>query len=234
MTQPFRSSEKYRSTVLEGVTITYLTDHLHLSSGVMLETLSSAVWGGGFGRADSIVNWKVPLTYTAAEPQEMMHAQISRWGHQPDRTVGLMTAAKLTHASVSEEAGDAFGLLCLTTAGTGNAARAGKVARTFSAYQCGTINTILVIDGKMSPAAMVNGLMTAVEAKVAALQDAGITSQSGEIATGTTSDAFVLAVSQQRFAEVHQFAGTATTIGDAIARHVYQTVYEAALTQKED
>ncbi|MET3289393.1 UNVERIFIED_CONTAM: adenosylcobinamide hydrolase [Brevibacillus sp. OAP136] len=234
MTQPFRNDEIYRSTALDWITVTYQPDHLHFCSTKKLETISSAVWGGGFGYADAIVNWKVPLTYRAADPQSMMRDQLLTWGYTPERTIGLMTAAKLTHAAFSEDEGDAFRLLACTTAGTGNAARAGKVARTYPAYQCGTINTVLMIEGCMSHAAMVNALMTAVEAKAAAMQDAEVYSATGELATGTTSDAIVLAVSQQGFAETHMFAGTATTIGNAIARHVYQTVFEAVRTQKEE
>ncbi|MCK9918341.1 adenosylcobinamide amidohydrolase, partial [Microbacteriaceae bacterium K1510] len=132
----------------------------------------------------------------------------------------------------AEVNGDAFRMICCTTAGTSNSARAGHVSKTFSAYQCGTINTFLLIDGRTLPAAMVNALITATEAKAAALQDLHLRARDGGTATGTTSDSFVLAVSQQSFSEVHAFAGTATTIGDAAARLVYQTVYEAVSTQE--
>lgn len=234
MTQPFRTHHLYRSRQWDDIVIEYKSDYVAITSKNTLDTVSSAVWRGGFSRATTFVNWKVPLDYDSNDPGQMMNKQLLEWGYQPAQTVGLMTAAKLSHAAVTEEYGDAFRLVCCTTAGTGNAARAGMVARTYSAYELGTINTVVLIDGRMSQAAMINAVMTAVEAKAAALQDAGVHDQSGEIATGTTSDAIVIGVSQGSFAETHAFAGTATTLGDAIARHVYQTVIEAVVTQKED
>lgn len=232
MTQPFLHDSSYDSAIWPAISLSHQQDHLLIRSEALLETVSSALWGGGFGKADTFVNWKVPLTYSSSDPMEMTRRQIEAWGYHSGTTIGLQTAAELTHASVAEEKGDAFRIVCCTTAGTGNSARAGKVARTFSAYQCGTINTFVLIDGRMLPSAMVNGLLTATEAKAAALQDLQLQARSGGIATGTTSDALVLAVSQSSYAEVHGFAGTATTIGDAIARMVYQTVYEAVEKQK--
>jgi adenosylcobinamide amidohydrolase len=202
----------------------------------LLCTISSSLWGGGVGRADYFVNWQVPSDYRCDQPVEMMGEQIARWGYPVKSTIGMQTAAKLTHASVIEETGDQFRAVCCTTAGTGNAARAGRERRTYAAYRCGTINTFILIDGQLTPAAMVNGIITAVEAKAAALQDLNISvGNSGEIATGTTTDAIVLAASQSGdYDGVHQFAGTATTLGDTIGRLVYQTVYEAVITQKEN
>lgn len=180
------------------------------------------------------VNGKVPLDYRCHQPEGMMGVQIEQWGYPRQETVGLLTAAKLTHASFFAEEGDQFRLLVCATAGTGNAARAGRRRDTFPAYQAGTINIFVLIDGKLTPSAMVNGVMTATEAKCAALQDLEIADRYGGVATGTTSDAIVVAASQsERYHGIHAFAGTATTIGNAIGRLVYQAVYEAVATQSE-
>ncbi len=232
MSQPFAAQSLYQSHVWPQVTIAYEPDHLLIRTPSVLSTVSSALWGGGFHQADHFVNWKVPLTYRAQDPMEMTRDQIVAWGYPQATTIGLQTAAKLTHAAIAEEAGDAFRIICCTTAGTGNAARAGRVSRTYSAYQCCTINTFVLIDGCMLPAAMVNALLTATEAKAAALQDEHLLTRDGHLATGTSSDSAVIAVSQTGFPEVHAFAGTATTIGDAVARLVYATVREAVSTQQ--
>ncbi|MNN81267.1 Adenosylcobinamide amidohydrolase [compost metagenome] len=94
------------------------------------------------------------------------------------------------------------------------------------AYRPGTINIMLGIDGLLTPAAMVNAVMTAAEAKAAALADLGITDpENGLIATGTTTDAVVLAVSgSRRYGAEHVYAGTATDLGGAIGRLVYAAV----------
>jgi adenosylcobinamide hydrolase len=235
MTQPFRTDVSYTTTVWDELRICCKDDHVLVESDRFLDTVSSALWGGGRRKARYFVNGKVPLDYRCADPEAMMRGEIQRWGYPLEETVGLLTAAKLTHASFFAEKGDQFRLLCCATAGTGNAARAGQTRQTFPAYQAGTINVFVLIDGKLTPAAMINGIMTATEAKCAALQELQIADRYGGIATGTTSDAIVLGASQDDGYEgVHAFAGTATTIGNAIGRLVYQAVYEAVLTQGED
>jgi adenosylcobinamide amidohydrolase len=91
---------------------------------------------------------------------------------------------------------------------------------------------MLGIDGRLTPAAMVNAVQTAVEAKAAALADLGITDpENGLIATGTTTDAIVLAVSQSgRYNAEHVYAGTATDLGGAIGRLVYSAVTGSLLS----
>lgn len=236
MSQPFRSGVDYESTICNGVRIYLLEDRIDMVCSEKLHTLSSAVHPGGFSYADRIMNWKVPLTYQCEDPVSDIVRQCSVWGCDPQHTIGLITAAKLTHASVIELEGDRFKLLCCTTVGTGNAARAGLPRNTFSAYTPGTINTILLIDGQMTESAMVNAVITATEAKTAALQQLGIVERaSGLSATGTTTDAIVIGVSQHEHWKVlHAYAGAATTIGCTIGEAVYETVLEAARTQAEE
>lgn len=233
MAQPFQTTNSYQSSIWSGLTVTYQEEHLLVTSPVPLQTVSSALWGGGLkDEAQYFVNWQVPLTYRCANPVELMREQIEKWGYPTEYTIGLQTAAYIKQASICEAQGDRFSLLCLATAGISNAARAGRLRETFSSYQCGTINLFLFVDGKLTPAAMVNGLIIATEAKAAALQDLHIRDEEAEIATGTTTDALVLAVSQRdTYGEaIHQFAGAATTIGNAIGRLVYQCVVEALST----
>ncbi|WP_169082957.1 adenosylcobinamide amidohydrolase [Paenibacillus sp. PL91] len=236
MTQPFRKGQRYDSAVWCGVKLELLEDRIEASSPEKLYALSSAVHPGGFSYASRIVNWKVPLSYQCDDPVRDIIRQCEEWGHDPANTIGLITAAKLTHASIAEHKGDKFNLLCCTTVGTRNAARAGLPRSTFSAYSPGTINTILLIDGQMSESAMVNAIITATEAKTAALQHLGIVEkESGNAATGTTTDAIVIAVGQAAsWNAVHAYAGAATTIGCAIGEMVYQTVLESTRTQHED
>lgn len=89
---------------------------------------------------------------------------------------------------------------------------------------------MLWLNGQMTPSAMVNAIQTAVEAKAAALADAGIMdSENGQTATGTTTDAIVLAIRQAEHESqpLHAYAGTATAMGAAIGRLVYDTVTES-------
>ncbi|CAM4270645.1 adenosylcobinamide amidohydrolase [Paenibacillus endophyticus] len=236
MAQPFRQGSRYVSKLFNGVDIRLFEDRMEISSSVSWHALSSAILPGGFSFANRIINWKVPLDYNGVDPVLDMMNQFALWGSEPASTVGLITAAKLTHASITESEGDRFNLLCCTTVGTRNAARAGIRRDTFSAYSPGTINTVLLIDGQMTESAMVNAIITATEAKAAAMQHLGIIEHaSGQIATGTTTDAVVIGVSQRvDWNAVHAYAGAATTIGCNIGESVYRTVVEATRTQHEE
>lgn len=106
------------------------------------------------------------------------------------------------------------------TVGLGNKARAGAELPASSLYP-GTINTIIVINGRMTDAAMVNAVITATEAKAAALQDLGIEA-AGKPATGTTTDAVLIAATDR--GQMYNYAGTATSVGYMIGRTVYDAI----------
>lgn len=235
MTQPFRGRTNVQSPLWPELSLLLQEDRIELRLPRAFQTLSSAVLQGGFGHADGFVNWKVPLDYRCGDPVTDLKRHCGLWGFDPGRTVGFMTAAKLTHASVTETDGDCFKLFCCTTAGTKNAARAGLPRTTYSAYAPGTINTIILIEGSMTEAAMVNAVITATEANAAALAELGIRElANGETATGTTTDAIAIGVSQDAgCGAVHAYAGAATTIGCAIGEAVYATVLESVRTQHE-
>lgn len=236
MTQPFRSTDNYKSVVWHGVSLRMLEDRIEVCLPHKVRALSSAVYPGGFSQSDRIINWKVPLNYYCEDPIYDIMNKCSEWNCDPNAMIGLITAAKLTHASVVEKQGDQFNLLCCTTVGTRNAARSGMTRPAYSAYKPGTINTIVLIDGQMTESAMVNAIITATEAKSAALQELGIVEkENGMLATGTTTDAIVIGVSQsEHWNATHAYAGPATTIGCAIGEAVYAAVLEATRTQHED
>lgn len=229
--QPFRMQNHFTSNIWPELRMVKKDDHLIIESARMLETYSSAVHGGGFLKASHFVNWQVPLNYQSSDPIKLMEQKISDWEYPVHQTVGLQTAANIDYAAIREEIGDEFRMVCCVTAGVGNRERAGKKCKTYSAYQFGTINTFLFIDGRLTAAAMINGIITATEAKAAALQDLQIKVDSGEYATGTTTDSVVMAASQDLHLPAHLFAGAATTIGNAIGCLVYEATCEAVRNQ---
>ncbi len=236
MTQPFRGgAASYMSPLWPELRIRFGQDHLSVECGRIYQTLSNAPYGGGPGSGERFVNWKVPLHYDCADPSAMMREALIGWGYDPAKAIGLQTAAHLTHASFFEEGGDECRLLVCASAGTGNAARAGLARETFSAYEPGTVNLMIVIDGKMTEGAMVNAVISATEAKSAVFADLDVRDRSlGCTATGTSTDAVLVAVSQSdRYRHIHRYAGAATTIGNAIGRLVYSAVHEAVRTQGE-
>ncbi|MFF2908781.1 adenosylcobinamide amidohydrolase [Paenibacillus sp. NPDC057934] len=214
------------SLVFPGLTLERKEDHLLLAFPAEVDGLSSAVYGGGMVRMTRAVNLFVSRDYECSDPVRDMENKLREWGYPAAGCAGLMTAVPLEHAAVAEEDTGSVGIFCCVTAAAGNAARAGVARPVLKAYRPGTINIMLGIDGRLSPAAMVNAVMTAVEAKTAALADLGITDpENGLTATGTTTDAIVLGVSQsRRYSAEHVYAGTATDLGGALGRLVYGTV----------
>ncbi len=216
----------YRSKVWPGLVLEWKQEHLLLEFPAEADSISSAVYGGGMGRLKRAVNQYVSRDYECSNPVRDMENKLAEWGYPPEGCAGLMTAVPLEHAAVAEEDTGSAGIFCCVTAAAGNAARAGVERSVLKAYRPGTINIMLGIDGLLTPAAMVNAVMTAAEAKAAALADLGITDpENGLIATGTTTDAVVLAVSgSRRYGAEHVYAGTATDLGGAIGRLVYAAV----------
>lgn len=233
MTTPFLNGDSnlYKSMVWPGLTLTRQERHLLLHSPVLMDSLSSAIHGGGMRRIDRIANIYVDRFYECSDPEKDVEKLFQEWNYTQESTAGLLTAVQLKHAAVLEEDGEDASLFCCTTAGISNGARAGSERTTFPIYQPGTINIMLMIDARMTQAAMVNAVITTVEAKAAALADMGIRdAENGLIATGTTTDAIVLGVSQlASYPAQHRYCGTATDLGAAIGRVVYGTVKESLI-----
>ncbi|GAF06083.1 hypothetical protein JCM16418_25 [Paenibacillus pini JCM 16418] len=202
-----------------------------LQSPIMLDSLASSIHGGGLSRLRRVVNIYVDRFYNCDHPEQDIIQSLREWRYPIDTTAGLLTAVQLQHTSVLEEQGEHASIFCCSTAGISNAARAGAERTTFAAYKPGTINTILAINGRLTQSAMVNAMITAVEAKAAALADLDVRDpDNGRVATGTTTDAIILCVSQNKDYPVeHHYAGTATDLGAAIGRTVYGTVTEGLL-----
>ncbi|WP_270406655.1 adenosylcobinamide amidohydrolase, partial [Paenibacillus timonensis] len=222
MEMPFKEAkpgEVYASEAWPGLKLVLGERHLMLEAPQTMDGLSSAVYGGGFGQLRRMVNIYVDRHYRCDDPARDIAELLGQWGYPSEATAGLLTAVPMRYAAVAEERGDDFAVFCCATAGASNAARAGVRRTTFPAsWTPGTINVLLAVDGRLTPAAMVNAVMTATEAKTAALGDLGVLdAENGLAATGTTTDAVALGVSQRAdWPLLHAYAGTATDLGGTV------------------
>ncbi|SMO73632.1 Adenosylcobinamide amidohydrolase [Melghirimyces algeriensis] len=202
------------------------SEYLCLKFPRPLQVLSSSFFGGGEWMADTIINRHVSKNYHKSDPALETEEWLTRCGYNPETTVAMMTAAKVEKAVIAEERSEEGGVAAIVTAGVSNAARAGidgPVYRMDS--DPGTINMILLIDGQVTSGSMVNAVITAVEAKVAALQDLGVTDAMGNQATGTTTDAVVIAATQEaKGGFLHTYAGTASPLGRLVGLTVYRAL----------
>ena len=111
----------------------------------------------------------------------------------------------------------------LYTAGVSKACSAGSLATVSESITApGTINIVVLIDGNLTEAAMINAIITATEAKTRALFQVGIRLPDGAVATGTTTDAIVIACTGR--GKPIPYAGAATDLGFLVGRTVYRAV----------
>ena len=84
----------------------------------------------------------------------------------------------------------------------------------------GTINTMLFINRELTPAALVNTVMTATEAKTAALQELDVNSRYSQgLATGTGTDQIGVAAQLEKGVPLTS-AGKHTVLGELIGKTV--------------
>jgi iron complex transport system ATP-binding protein len=191
-----------------------------VSSERDLSILSSAVAGGGYGRYRAIVNMHVDDRYTGECPEEDLAAFAASLG-VPGPFVGLMTAAYTQFARVAVESLGETTVAAVVSVGLSNTTCAGvtpPVGAGPSPPPPGTINVILLVDADLSPAAMVNAVITATEAKTMTLAEWDVATPHGDPASGTSTDAVVVACTGR--GEKLSYAGPATTVGWLAARAV--------------
>ena len=185
---------------------------------------------------------------TRLGPADYHRAVCAEIGASPERTAVMGTAANMAYAVHRSAAFDSLRVDAFVTAGVaGNATRAGdpaawleaedgrwqRVAATAGAELAaappeGTINTILLLNCPLTPAAQARAVMTMTEAKSAALAELAAPSrQSAAIATGTGTDQFCVAAPLDAQRTARTATGPHAKLGELIGRAVLDAVKEA-------
>ncbi len=198
--------------------------------------LSSAPQGGGLTVASYILNHQVEANPLAMgnqsmafrDPARCLRELAARMGISAP-TVGLMTAVPMTQVVTAGDASNGLWVECFATVGVTNAVRAGEwppqQAHHDRPGKPGTINLILITNGSLSQAAMVGAVQVVTEAKTGVLCDHGVSSCLGGLAaTGTGTDAVVIASSLRGQGPSHIYSGTHTVIGALMGRVVTDCV----------
>ena len=207
--------------MIEDVEIDVGPDAVWVRSAAPLRVLASAVVGGDLDVTRHVVNMHVRRGYDSADPGGDLRA-FARGLGIAEPFVGLMTAA-FTHeaCSVWEEA-EGVRVGAVATVGLGVPVAAGVTPPV--AWQPSTINVVVLLDAELERATAVNGIITATEAKVGALADAGILTAEGAPATGTVTDSVAL-VWTGRGRRV-PYLGPGTVAGWCLARTVRQAILQ--------
>ena len=144
----------------------------------------------------------------------------------------MITGADMNNLAVTKEKFKNLEVYAFVTAGVNsNAMRMGRDKGGF--YEPGTINVIIMSNMQMSNRAMTRAIITATEAKTAALLDMDIRSSYSNgayRATGTGTDNVALV---QGTGEILEGTGGHTKFGELIAKAVYKGVKEAIAKQNK-
>ncbi|MDD5467528.1 MAG: adenosylcobinamide amidohydrolase [Anaerolineales bacterium] len=205
-----------------GARATLDSEALVVYSNETLTTLSSALVGGGLGEARAIINLHVDKDYNNDDPASDLRV-FARQRGVPEPFAGMMTAAYVERAGAANYAHAGCTVSAVVTAGLSNASAAGLSPPASS--QPGTINMILLVESALTPTAMVDALICATEAKCDVLRERGVRTRQGYLATGTSTDAALVACTGHGAAV--QYAGSGTLTGWLVARAARQALVEA-------
>ncbi|OGL06826.1 MAG: hypothetical protein A3I03_06175 [Candidatus Rokubacteria bacterium RIFCSPLOWO2_02_FULL_68_19] len=215
--------------MIEGIEVEVDREAVVVRAATPLRVVSSAAAGGGFGRARAIVNLHVPKNHPCDDPAGDV-ARFCRARGIPHPWVGLLTSAWTDKAVRATETSNGVTALAVATVGLGNPVEAGRSP--VAAWQPSTINTIVVLDADPEPSALVNLVITATECKTLALVGAGIRSPEGTPASGTSTDAVVVAATGR--GPRHRFGGPVSDLGWVVARVVRSALDEGIRRWKAD
>lgn len=183
--------------------------------------LSWALAGGGHRTATEVVICEVRDDELRPPVDAAAYLRARLAGLALPRAVGLLTSRAVDRHAVAEVAHAGAWARCVATVGLGNALRAGDPPG--PAGRIGTINLVCQLSLPLTPSARVEAMAIAVEARTAAVLEAGVRSRrTGAPATGTGTDCVVLAAPQGSGGALH--AGKHTAAGHLVGAATAQAV----------
>jgi iron complex transport system ATP-binding protein len=197
-----------------------------------LKTVSSAIFNGGSRQVKAVLNIGVPEGYSDLslhlDPLQLITQSAAKLNITKDY-LAMVTAAKIkNYALVSKKDGD-FCVSVAATAGCSHGESSGEEIKVEEIT--GTINIIVFIDGNPTESCMVAALITATEAKSAALRDFDMRSRySGDSATGSITDSVTVATTGKGKEVV--LGGPASKLGQLVGHCARKAVSQALLKQE--
>ena len=197
-----------------------------------LKTVSSAFYNGGSKQVKAVLNVGVPEGYNDRslhlDPLELITSSAAKLGFTKDY-LAMVTAAKIQNYSLVTEKTDDFSVSVAATAGCKHGESSGEEMDVQEIR--GTINIIVLIDANPLDSCMVASLITATEAKSAALRDFDIRSRyTGDSATGSITDSVTIVSTSQ--GKTISYGGPASKLGKAVGYCTRKAVTEALMKQE--
>ena len=212
---------------------------LAVLSDTDLSTISSAIFNGGFKKVKAILNVQTLEECSDrqlhASPQKFVVDSAKKFGIT-ENFVGMVTAAAVDKFTLVSKKDDDLAVNVIATAvdPEGNTcSHAESAGETITVEEMtGTINIMIIIDGNPTESCLVSTVLTATEAKTAALWELDIRSRySGDVATGTITDAIIVAKTNRGAPIV--YGGPASKLGQLVGYCTRKAVKEAIMKANE-
>lgn len=221
---PNTLSETEKKVTLNNISIA--NDYIKLEYEKPLKTISSAVHNAGLGWFTTFLNRSVDPNYHIDNVNEETEHFLIENKFSLTNTVVMLTVVSPRHVVMEQFHQDGIEIIVAVTAGVGNAIDVSKSYLRKENPYIGTINTWIIINGKLTDQAFYQAMMTATESKVKALADECVYDKvTNTVATGTGTDSLLIATTQQ--GTEMMYAGTLTSIGQLIGRGVYEVTKKA-------
>lgn len=217
-----------------GVSLATNNDTFWIVSETPLQVLSSSVIGGDMKETRHIMSARIPddpdqREFALKRPRAFMRARAQALDNQ-EPVVGLITTLDHDRLQIATHSEGEITVTALATVGLNHASTPGRHNVIYTGEEePGTINLVVLADARLSPAAEVRAATLATEAKTLALFEAGIKTEYGSIATGTSMDTIIVA--STRRGPFFRYSGTSTVLGDLIGKAVHDVVTAGVKTE---
>ena len=212
--------------------LTIVDNVLAFSSDEGLTAVSSAIFNGGYKKVKAVLNVGVPEGYNDRslhiDPLELITSSAAKLNLTQDY-LAMVTAAKIKNYATTTQKTPDFSVTVAATAGCSHGESSGESMDVEESP--GTINIIVFIEGNPTDSCMIASLITATEAKSAALRDFDVRSfYSGDSATGSITDSVTVATINKGKSII--YGGPASKTGQMIGYCTRKAVTEALVKQE--
>lgn len=167
--------------------------------------------GGGSGARAWALSIEVDLSYSREDPAAHVRSLAAAAQVGSGEGVGFLTAASVARVVTARDGGTR----CDATVGISAPTWAADADGSWSPWRPGTINLMCWVPAPLSPAALVNAVVTATEAKAQAMAEAAVPG------TGTASDAIAICCPG---GGTEPYGGPRSEWGSRLARSVHSAV----------
>lgn len=221
---------------------------VYLYFGGQRDVLSTAASNGGYQKDLTVLfnydcchDGTVEATMKAETLEEHMEILAKEFGLDPKKAAGGSTAVPMKCLAVESEIYGEVQVTAVVTAGLqGNGGRVGDPASyeekdgEFVMLPNGTIHIYLLVDARLSEDTMARAMVTATEAKTAAIQELMIRSRySMGLATGSGTDKMFIVANPGAAQELTD-AGKHSKLGEMIGSTVKKATKQSLLSKLRD